>query len=233
MKTSKTHEFHRPFKALNKLLKSKTAQTEPSKIQKPFQKQNPIQNAEDSEQLFQEAMAGVKPISGKKHFTRQKQMVIPPLPAQDEDSDIIKQLNDLIESGQGFVVANTPEYMEGGGISTHPEINRRLHRGDFSIQGYVDLHGLGVNEAREELEAFLKDAVRTAKRAVLIVHGRGLSSPGRPVLKTKVYEWLTRGPWRKWVIAFTSAKAHDGGAGATYVLLRRRPLTRRQRKRKG
>ena len=87
-----------------------------------------------------------------------------------------------------------------------------------------------IDEAREALEAFLKDAIRTGKRAVLIVHGRGLSSPDIPVLKSKVYAWLTRGPWRKWVIAFTSAKLHDGGAVATYVLLRQRPLTRQHRK---
>jgi DNA-nicking Smr family endonuclease len=67
---------------------------------------------------------------------------------------------------------------------------------------------------------------------VLIVHGRGLSSPAKPVLKTKVIEWLTCGPWRKWVIAFTSARSFDGGAGATYVLLRQRPVTRSKRKRK-
>jgi DNA-nicking Smr family endonuclease len=35
---------------------------------------------------------------------------------------------------------------------------------------------------------------------------------------------------RKWVIAFSSARSCDGGAGATYVLLRQRPLTMRFRK---
>jgi DNA-nicking Smr family endonuclease len=69
------------------------------------------------------------------------------------------------------------------------------------------------------------------KRSVLIVHGRGLSSPSKPVLKAKVYEWLTSGQWRKWVIAFSSARSYDGGTGATYVLLRQRPLTKRFRKR--
>jgi DNA-nicking Smr family endonuclease len=65
---------------------------------------------------------------------------------------------------------------------------------------------------------------------VLIVHGRGLSSPAKPILKTKVIKWLTSGPWRKWVMAFTSARWCDGGAGATYVLLRKRPVTKRFKK---
>jgi DNA-nicking Smr family endonuclease len=70
------------------------------------------------------------------------------------------------------------------------------------------------------------------KRALLIIHGRGLSSPVKPILKSKVYLWLTTSPWHKWVIAFTSARACDGGAGATYVLLRQKPLSKRLRKKR-
>jgi len=67
---------------------------------------------------------------------------------------------------------------------------------------------------------------------VMIIHGRGLSSPSEPVLKTRVFQWLQSGPWRKWVMAFASARWCDGGAGATYVLLRKRPLARRHRKKR-
>ena len=35
------------------------------------------------------------------------------------------------------------------------------------------------------------------------------------------------GVWRKWILAFTSARLCDGGTGATYVLLRERPYTKR------
>ncbi|MBW1748912.1 MAG: Smr/MutS family protein [Deltaproteobacteria bacterium] len=148
----------------------------------------------------------------------------------DSENETMHQLNMLIKTGEGFVVKNTPEYIEGTGHNVHPKISTRLHRGDFSIQAHVDLHGFGVVDARNAFEFFIKDSITTGKRAVLIVHGRGLSSPDRPVLKTKVVEWLTRGPMRKWVIAFSSARSCDGGAGATYVLLRQRPLTKRFRK---
>jgi DNA-nicking Smr family endonuclease len=66
----------------------------------------------------------------------------------------------------------------------------------------------------------------------LIIHGRGLSSPGEPVIKAKVAQWLSSGPWKKWVVAFASARMCDGGSGASYVLLRRRPLGKRHRKAK-
>ncbi|MGD8263702.1 MAG: Smr/MutS family protein, partial [Desulfobacterales bacterium] len=109
---------------------------------------------------------------------------------------------------------------------------RRLHRGEFSIQAHIDLHGFSVKEARYALDKFLTDSISAGKRAVLVIHGRGLSSPARPILKTNVYRWLTSSPWHKWVIAFTSARLCDGGAGATYVLLRQRPLPKRFRKKR-
>ena len=140
------------------------------------------------------------------------------------------KLKGLVQSGSGFVIADTPEYIEGSGYRAPPEIKTRLHRGDFSIQDYLDLHGLNVAEAETAFEDFLQKSISTGKRAVLIIHGRGLSSNAQPVLKTNVCKWLTQSRWRKWVIAYTSARSCDGGAGASYVLLRQRPLTKAERK---
>jgi DNA-nicking Smr family endonuclease len=86
---------------------------------------------------------------------------------------------------------------------------------------------LTASAAKEVFEKFLRWAVNTGKRGVLIIHGRGLSSPSEPVLKKKIVDWLTRGPWRKWIVAYSSARLCDGGAGATYVLLRKRPVSKR------
>lgn len=181
--------------------------------------------------VFKEAMADVKRIPHTKYAAKN-----PPTPGLQRsptspDSETLSQLRKLVEDGTGFVVSLTPEYAEGIARGVNPEIARRLHRGDFSIQDHIDLHGLRVHEARETVDTFLKKCVTTGTRAVLIIHGRGLSSRAEPVLKSKIYNWLTSSPWRKWVIAFTSARLCDGGAGATYVLLRRKPMTKRLRKR--
>lgn len=193
---------------------------------------HPVQQAVEKEaecegQLFNEAMEGVRPISRENCIERMFQIDFPEGSQKREDAETLSRLRDLVESGIGFNVFDTPEYIEGTGYNIHPEIARRLHRGDFSIQAHVDLHGLIAEDAREVFETFLKWAVTTGRQGVLIIHGRGLSSPSEPVLKRKVVEWLTHGPWRKWVVAYASARSCDGGAGATYVLLRQRPVSKR------
>jgi DNA-nicking Smr family endonuclease len=190
------------------------------------------QHPELEEELFKKAMEGVTPVSAGKYIERIFQCELPEGTRDKEDAEVLEKLRNLVKFGRGFNVADTPEYIEGTGYNIHPLVARRLHRGDYSIQAYVDLHGLLVGDAKEVFEKFLKWAVTTGKTGVLIVHGRGLSSPSEPVLKKKVVEWLTRGPWRKWVAAYASARICDGGAGATYVLLRPRPVSKRSKRKR-
>jgi len=184
-------------------------------------------NPELEEELFQKAMEGVNPISKDNYVERIFQIELPEGPKNKDDFETLKKLTDLVKYGEGFNISDTPEYIEGTGYQVHPSVARRLHQGDYSIQAYVDLHGLRVDDAKEIIDKFLKWAVTTGKRGVLVVHGRGLSSPSEPVLKKKFIEWLTHGLWRKWIIAYSSARLCDGGAGATYVLLRKRPISKR------
>jgi DNA-nicking Smr family endonuclease len=98
------------------------------------------------------------------------------------------------------------------------QVLRRLRRGHWVVQGELDLHGLTRAEAREALAAFLREAVRRARRCVRVVHGKGLGSKNRePVLKGKVRGWLAQ---REEVLAFCQAPAAQGGSGAMLVLLR-------------
>jgi DNA-nicking Smr family endonuclease len=172
-------------------------------------------------------MEGVIPIQRSNYVERICQAAPPEGTREREDAETLSKLADLVKYGKGFNVSDTPEYIEGTGYHVNPAVARRLHQGNYSIQAHVDLHGYNVEAAKEMFEKFLKWAAFTGKRGVLIVHGRGLCSPSEPVLKKKVEEWLTRGPWRKWVVAYSSARIYDGGAGATYVLLRERPISKR------
>jgi DNA-nicking Smr family endonuclease len=173
--------------------------------------------------LFMKAMKDVDPLETKVMAgVRKGAPVRKPDSFENPDSDSVRQLKRLVETGEGFVLRFTSEYMEGAGTCVPPELFRRLHSGYFSIQGHLDLHGMGVKTAKRAFDRFLKRSVELGFRAVLIVHGRGRRSPGPPVLKRNLVRWLTQGVWKNWVIAYTSARACDGGTGATYVLLRKK-----------
>ena len=96
----------------------------------------------------------------------------------------------------------------------------KLRRGHWSLQGEVDLHGSTSEEARDVLADFLLDARARGARCVRVIHGKGLTSPGKePVLKGKVRRWLAH--WDD-VLAYCEAPRHAGGSGAVLVLLRGR-----------
>jgi DNA-nicking Smr family endonuclease len=103
-----------------------------------------------------------------------------------------------------------------GGVRT--QVMRRLRRGLYPIEDELDLHGLNQTAARDHLAEFLARSRDGGCRCVRIIHGKGYRSGARgPVLKAAVNLWLRR---HMDVMAFVSARAIDGGAGAVYVLLR-------------
>ena len=222
--------LHRPFGNLDALIKRREIQLAAfNDIYKPTTSSQPMDPQEEA-RLFAEAMADVIPLHSNRHWcfpTGHSECADTEV---DDDVRAYKALQQLVEKGRGFNVSLTSEYMEARGPGVAPEVVRRLRRGFYAIQDHVDLHGLGVMEAQQVLHRFVRQAISNGCRGVLVVHGRGLTSPHKPVLKHKVFEWLTRGPLRNHVVAMASARMCDGGAGATYVLLRDRPLTRRRRK---
>jgi len=229
MKSSKSSFTFKSFQDLKALLESRPLSFPERRRADPIDPEEK-QSPEIEEELFKKAMEGVRPISRENYIERMFQIELPESSRDKEDAEILEKLADLVKYGRGFHVADTPEYIEGTNYHIHPTVAKRLHRGDYSIQAFVDLHGLLAKDAKEVFEKFLRWAVITGKTGVLIVHGRGLSSPFEPVLKRKVVEWLTHGPWRKWVAAYASARICDGGAGATYVLLSPRPVSKRRKK---
>ncbi len=230
MKPTQSSKIFRPFENLKVLLEKRSISLTPFKYDMAPYPREERPDTENDQKLFEEAMADVEPINKNKYIEKITENSCSKINANFDESETLKRLDNLVKYGEGFVVADTSEYVEGVGYQVNPAITKHLHQGNFSIQGHIDLHGLTIEAAQEEFDRFLKEAVTTGKRTVLIVHGRGLSSADKPVLKTKVHEWLTTGFWRKWILAYASARLCDGGAGATYVLLRQRPFTKRYRK---
>lgn len=228
---------HNPFEGIKGLLKDRKVVTPPEQQLQALRKTvlrkgaaATVTKPEEERVVFLQAMEDVAPlIKGREREILRDNPCdpLPGAPRVDENREALEQLTKLVTTGEGFILSLTPEYIEGTGYNVHSEYARRLHAGDFSIQAHIDLHGLTVVEAKEIFDGFMKESVMTGKTGVLIIHGRGLSSPAEPVLKKKVIEWLTSGVWRKQVFAYASARSCDGGTGATYVLFRPRARGKR------
>ena len=227
MKTKDT-AFNQPFKGAEDRLRN--VQVVPGGKPATTRVRSDTRSPQDDDVLFQTAMADVTPLpAGRRDLSRPIEHNPIRRPEIHDREETLTALRRLIKEGEGYSVSDTPEYMEGTGYRLPLEWARRLHRGDFPVQAHIDLHGYTIAAAKPALESFLLEAIAAGKQSVLIIHGRGLSSPGEPVLKNLVKDWLTRRAWRKWIIAFASARPCDGGPGATYVLLQPHaaPLHRR------
>ena len=145
-----------------------------------------------------------------------------------EGTDALDELRELVEGRGPFSIQCTDEYVEGVAPGVDHRLAQRLHRGDFAIQAQYDLHGHTVDEAKAAVQRFVSRAHASGQRCLRVIHGRGRNSrDNRPVLKEQVQLWLSHGRLSRLVLAFATAPATDGGAGAVYVLLRRASVQRR------
>ena len=113
--------------------------------------------------------------------------------------------------------------------SIPPKDFSELRSGRIRPGARVDLHRLDRKQAQHILRKGLAVASASATACVIVIHGRGLRSPGgEPTLKSALPGWLRSAPLDAWVRGFAPALPRDGGDGATYVLLRKSPAARRR-----
>jgi len=93
---------------------------------------------------------------------------------------------------------------------------QRLKRGALAIDARLDLHGMTQSEAHAALARFLTRAQKQASRAVRIITGKS------GVLHSAVPRWLDEADNRARILAAARAHVQHGGAGALYLLLRRK-----------
>ena len=183
---------------------------------------------QDDDDLFSDALKGVKPIVQPNRVRHRKQLDGSEQKARarqraegnegempfDPDRTGPEQVSDdYVEQVKPLDILSfkRPGIQEG--------VFRKLRLGKYPIDGKLDLHRKTVQEARRELVTFLRDAQRYDARTVLVLHGKGERDPQRPaVLKSHTAKWLREIPE---VMAYHSAQQQHGGVGAVYVLLRK------------
>lgn len=173
-------------------------------------------NDDDDLSLFRQTLSGVKPVQQDKIAPKKKKPKPIPRQRRLDDSQV---LNDLLSRSHDMSELETGEelvYLKAGVQQT---VLRKLRRGHYSIGAELDLHGLTSLEAHREVSHFLQECRYQGIYCVRIIHGKGYGSKDKlPVLKNKLNNWLRQ---YDQVLAFSSARAFDGGTGAVYVLLKR------------
>jgi len=199
------------------MLKKTIEQQAQKEAEEKKAKELTLKKSQAEKNLFQKAVGHIQPIQ---HGARVDLSPDPPKPkAQqqllDEQSALRESMSDEFDVS---TLLDTDGDLSYSQTSIGANVIKKLRKGDWSLQGQIDLHGLRSDEAREALSQFIKDSVRKGVRCVRVVHGKGLGSPGKtPVLKNKVLRWLIQ---KNEVLAFVQAKPAEGGAGALLVLLR-------------
>ncbi len=169
---------------------------------------------QDEGQLFAQAMAGVKPLRPDNRVVRQPPAVRPARHARALGGQAMSDPEQPVERLEAGEQSSFRRH------SVRPGVLRDLRRGKHPVDGTIDLHGMTARVALGALSEFVEHALRRRDQCLRIVHGKGLrSGADGPVLKGEVHHWLSQ---HAQVLAFTSARANDGGSGAVIVLLSQR-----------
>ncbi|CED71992.1 UPF0115 protein [Aliivibrio wodanis] len=88
---------------------------------------------------------------------------------------------------------------------------KRLRRGVYVPDVFLDMHGMKQDEAKRELGSMIAYCLKENISCASVMHGIG-----KHILKKKVPLWLAQHPD---VMAFHQAPLEFGGAGAILVLL--------------
>jgi len=122
--------------------------------------------------------------------------------------------------------ASPPKSSPGPGLDASWE--RKLARAAIEPDFTLDLHGHTLDQAHRRLDAGLAQAKAMGARLVLLITGNARPvdaadrATRRGAIRAKVLDWLAAGPHGADVAAVRPAHRRHGGAGALYLVLRRK-----------
>jgi len=175
---------------------------------------------EDEHDLFAEAMSKVQPIAPPKKISIEKK--------KPRKRDAVRRISKMPAASHVPLSATSlhaprlassdePWTLIANGISR--ERLKQLAGGQPPIEASFDLHGITRQQALDLLTDGFQQALIRQQRVLCIIHGRGLHSEGKAVLKHETYHWLKEGPFAPHVLAVIPQPG--SGGGACLVLLRK------------
>ena len=175
--------------------------------------------SQDDIELFRRSVGPVRKINHDKAIHTHK--VRPPRPQQRqrvEEAPATDTFSDYFDT-DGEVSSDETLFFTRPGIQQRKL--QQLRRGRLPVGAELDMHGMTVAIARNELVHFITSCRDQHIRCVRIIHGKGYSTGSQaPVLKNRLNNWLRQ---HHDVLAFSSAPQSEGGSGAVNILLRAAP----------
>ncbi|NPU94423.1 MAG: DNA endonuclease SmrA [Gammaproteobacteria bacterium] len=180
----------------------------------------------EEDDLFQQEMAGVKPLP-------KKPVVVTPKPAEPTEAQLARReaavadlkLDPNTLSTEYVEMVGPHDILEYKRNGVQEGVYRKLRLGKYASEATLDLHRKTLQQARKDVFEFIQDSTRFGLRTIMILHGKGERSDPPALLKSYVNKWLPSLPQ---VMAFHSAQKQDGGAGAVYVLLQKNETRKQQ-----
>ena len=115
-----------------------------------------------------------------------------------------------------------------GNKSVDKNLVKKIKKGQIEINAKLDLHGLKISEAKNEVFQFVNNCYDTNKRLLLIITGKGkrlgveAGWKGKGVLKDALPKWLRSHALSKYIIWYGAAQANRGGEGALNIYLKKK-----------
>ena len=108
-------------------------------------------------------------------------------------------------------------------VQVNKRMRAKLERGIIRPEGSLDLHGYSKIQAKNLLYEFIKQAIDSNKRCVLIITGKKNTTLGaKGILRNQLPSWLKENSLARMVLLDCYAAIRDGADGARYVLLRKK-----------
>ncbi len=164
------------------------------------------------DESWQEAVKGVRRLKTNRHTEE-----IIPKEIELRRDKVTTVTFDVLKSGKN-VVKDDFSQMDGA-------LAKRFKREVYKVEATLDLHGVTEKAAFEQVCDFVKQAYNCGKRCILIVTGKGWDDvpfSGKGVLRKAVPEWLSKSEISPLILAFKNPSESMGGAGALYILLRKK-----------
>ena len=169
---------------------------------------------DDELSLFQQAVAGIKPLAQDKvnHTTPAPREVRKLQEKNRRNGKEKRRISATFQFSDGFEAWFDPNQpIKFSRSKTLSGEVKRLRRGEYVPDLTLDLHGYNREDAKWEIAEFLHVAKKHHHYCICIVHGIGSR-----ILKQQIPNWLVQHPD---VLGFHEAPLEWGGKGALLILM--------------